>query len=415
MEDSVQDESVWYGRGFEDVRALSSLSTLQSLMIEEEKVLLGGLSDAMALGTTPTPTVSKVANGGANHAANAYVKCMALPLYGYLNSTLTNYLAASGTISDHATISATGTIGSVSATDTVYAKVAPVGGAFAYAWFVGTHATAEPSPLRLFAITTIPSVRILDPTKDVNGATNSSNIPSNTTGFDADSSGDVKAFDGLIPQILPSYSTFSTLGTYSSGALKKATGVGASQYITNAIVFDMAEGTDFLGTGLTADNAGGIVEFDLILKALWDHHRIGPSLCLVNSQEAGNITKKIGGSTGLGFRVQAAQGDKSIVGGIYVSAYLNKYSSSLTPGNPDQIPIMIHPFLPPGTIVFLSESLPYPDNQVPRVLEVETQQEYADFEWARVQRVYEHGVYVNEVLKHYFPAGCALIRGVKDA
>ena len=421
LEDTVQDESVWYGRGFEDVRALSSLSTLQSLMIEEEKLILGGLSDAMTLGTTPTPTVAKAATGGLNHAANFYVKVVALSLYGYLNSTLNDYADATGRIYDHGIYSATATVGSCSATDTVFARLAaPTGGAFAWAWFVATHASAEPASLKLYAITTIPSVRITDISKDIRGGTLSSNIGSDKTSpasqnFSTDTSGDANAFDGLFPQVLPPYATLTTLGTYPSGTLKKVTGSQSTQYVTSAIVYDMAPGDDFQGTGLTADNAGGIVEFDLVLKALWDHARIGPSLVLVNSQEAGNITRKIGGSTGLGFRIQASQGDKGIVGGIYVAAYLNKYSSSLTPGSPDQVPLMMHPFLPPGTILFLSENLPYPDNNVPRVLEIETQQEYADFEWARTQRQYEHGVYANQVLKHYFPAGCAVIRGLKDA
>jgi hypothetical protein len=71
---------------------------------------------------------------------------------------------------------------------------------------------------------------------------------------------------------------------------------------------------------------------------------------------------------------------------------LNKFTSSLTPGSPDIIPFMIHPYLPPGMIIALCERLPYPKADVDSVFVVRTLQEYADYEWALVQRQYEHGV-----------------------
>ena len=55
LDDAVQDEAVWLGRAFEDVRAFSALSVLQARMIEEEKVILGGV--ATALGTAPLATL----------------------------------------------------------------------------------------------------------------------------------------------------------------------------------------------------------------------------------------------------------------------------------------------------------------------------------------------------------------------
>ena len=132
---------------------------------------------------------------------------------------------------------------------------------------------------------------------------------------------------------------------------------------------------------------------------------------LMNAQQAGDITRKIGADAGR--RIQVSDGDKSITGGIFVSGYLNKFTSSLTPGSPDIIPFMIHPFLPPGQIIFISERLPYPNNEVNNVFEIETQQEYADFQFALAQRRYDHGVYAMEALKCYFPAGCAIIRNIK--
>jgi hypothetical protein len=411
LDDTVDDEAVWLARGFEDVRALSALATLQAVMIEEEKLILAGLSSANALGAAPQPTLTQRSGGGNWGAAtNVFVKVVPLSLYGWLNSPgsayNTNDLTAP--LADHGLLSPAASIALTANTYTVDASTTPVNGAFAYAWFVATNTVAtDPGDASryLAAITTVPAASFTAPPS-------ASNLPASA--ITSDTSGDANAFDGLFPQIVNVGSTLTVLdNSYTSGVLKQVT--GPANAITGALVFDMnlANGD---GSPLTADGAGGIVEFDAVLRALWDKSRIGPSLIIMNSQEAKNVTAKIAGNaTGYQFRAATDPGSKDLIGGLYISGYLNKFSNSaMTPGNPDVVPFLVHPYLPPGTIIFLSERLPYPNNMVPNVLEMEMQQEYADFEWARTQRKYEHGVYANGVLKHYFPAGCAVIRSIKN-
>jgi hypothetical protein len=74
--------------------------------------------------------------------------------------------------------------------------------------------------------------------------------------------------------------------------------------------------------------------------------------------------------------------------------------------------MMIHPYMPAGTILALTETLPFPSNMVPSVLEMAVLQEYYSQEYARVQRKYEFGVYASEVLKLYFPAGQGIITNI---
>lgn len=399
MEDAVDFEATWLSRGFEDVQALSALATLQALMIEEEKLILGGLSDGQALGTPATPTLTQTAtDGGAwGGTVTVYVQVMALPMYGYLNSDRDTLTA----LGDHSIPSTEANRATIAATDSVTAVVAPVSGAFAYAWFVGT---ASGNTKTLTAITSSPSVKLTAPL--------STGLTSGTAGV-ADTSGDANAFAGLYSQILNPASALVTLdGTGGGGAgiLKKVT--GPSTTVTGALVYDMTNSATAIGgSALSSDGAFGIKEFDNVLQQLWETSRIGPTLMLMNAQQAGDITRKIGADAGR--RIQVSDGDKSITGGIFVSGYLNKFTSSLTPGSPDIIPFMIHPFLPPGQIIFVSERLPYPNNEVTNVFEVETQQEYADFQFALASRKYEHGVYAMEALKCYFPAGCAIIRNIK--
>jgi hypothetical protein len=71
--------------------------------------------------------------------------------------------------------------------------------------------------------------------------------------------------------------------------------------------------------------------------------------------------------------------------------------------------------MPPGMIVTISERLPYPKSDVDSVFVVRTLQEYADFEWAMVQRQFEHGVYCHEVLQCYFPGGIGVIYNLANS
>jgi hypothetical protein len=129
---------------------------------------------------------------------------------------------------------------------------------------------------------------------------------------------------------------------------------------------------------------------------------------LVNSQEAQSITQKIlanGSTTTLRWQ-QGVGADGSVTGGLVADSYLNKFTS------PRSIPIMIHPYLAPGTVLAISERLPFPRNNVGAPWEIDVQREYTQYDWALVQRKWEFGVYGAEVLKGYFPAGCGALVGI---
>ena len=48
---------VYAGQGFDDLRAVAAQTLLESLMLQEEQIILGGNS-GLALGTTPTPSLT---------------------------------------------------------------------------------------------------------------------------------------------------------------------------------------------------------------------------------------------------------------------------------------------------------------------------------------------------------------------
>jgi hypothetical protein len=77
-----------------------------------------------------------------------------------------------------------------------------------------------------------------------------------------------------------------------------------------------------------------------------------------------------------------------------------------------EVPLEIHPNLPPGTLVAVTEQLPYPINGVPNVMEMRLRQDYYQIEWPQRTRKYESGVYFDGVFAHYFPPSIGIITNI---
>jgi hypothetical protein len=153
-----------------------------------------------------------------------------------------------------------------------------------------------------------------------------------------------------------------------------------------------------------------VVEFDTLLKDRWDNYRLGFSRIFINSQEAANITQRIlvaaSGTTSL-FRV-ALDYSAGLYGGKRVTSYHNKYTG-------EELDIVIHPWMPAGTIMFFSDMVPYPLSNVANILEFETRQGYYQIDWPLSTRQWQSGVYVDEALKNHFPPAFALLSNVANA
>ncbi|HEV2263741.1 MAG TPA: hypothetical protein VGR79_04330 [Stellaceae bacterium] len=379
LEANVDFEAVYAGQGFDDLRAVAAQTLLESLMLQEEQIILGG-NGSLALATTPTPSLTASSSGGSLATGTLSVIGVALTLDGYLNSsvaggipaavTRTNADGSSDTFgggsaqkSANATVSVTGPSGSVAAT------VAAVRGAVGYAWFWGAAGSET-----LGAITTINSVSIA---ANAAGTQAASALPS------SDNSVNALVFDGLLTQ-----------------CFKPA---------LNAYYAAQPTGTAGTGTPLTADSEGGIVEFDAALKSFWDNYRLSPTAIYVSSQEMLNIHKKIlqgGTNTAARFVFAADQG--AVLGGVMVRSYLNKFSMA----GATEIPIRLHPNMPAGTVLFFTKTLPYPLSNVPNTVQIRTRRDYYQVEWPLRARRYEYGVYADEVLQNYAPFAFGAISNI---
>jgi len=397
LENNVTFEAGYAAKGYEDVKSLAVTTTLQALMVQEERTILGG-NTSVALGTTPTPSTATATTGGSIAAATYNVVCVALGLQAYLDMVGANNGGIGVTFSNTTALvpgqitrtnagGGTSTFGGGSArpsaaasqvttgaTSTITATVATVTGAFGFAWFVGTTGNE-----RLQSVTTINSVVLTS----LNTTTSQllSAIPG---GIVTDFSTSTLDFDGLLTQAIKSGN--------------------------NGTILTMPNGVAGTGSGLTADNAGGVSEFEQMFATMYGKYRLSPSHIFVNPQELINLSKKvIQGSGAPLLQMITGVGEKTVImAGSKVGSYLNKVTG-------DEVPIIVHPNMPAGTILFYTQTVPYPLNGVPQVCRMLLRQDYYQLEWPLVQRRYDYGVYFDGVLQHYAPFSMGVITNIGNA
>lgn len=389
IEDYVTFEADLAAQGFDDAKARAVQGNLRSLMIGEERVILGGLG-TFGLGTTPTPSLSTAASGGTiAQATTVYVRCVALTLEGYMYAVGNAGVRAqvSRTTADGQTdnfgggsaqasaVASQATAGSGGSVHSISASVAAVKGAVAYAWYWSTTDNTV-GTARFHSVTTINSVLI---TAAPAGTENL--LPADLASNDRSQNNLVH--DGFIAMV----------GKSGSGALW----------------YTLATGTPGTGTPLTSDGAGGIVEVDYVLQWLWDNLKMSPTEMHVSSQEMGAFRKKaLDGKSTAAQRFVFQQQQGGIVAAGAIRAYINQYAME----GSVEVPIKLHPNVPPGMVVFISHEIPYSLSGVTDVNRVLTRRDYYQIEWPMRSRKYEYGVYTDQVLQCYFIPGQAILANV---
>jgi hypothetical protein len=263
---------------------------------------------------------------------------------------------------------------SAGSTNLVSASVTPVTGAVGYAWFVGN--AAGDANLRLHSVTTINSVAIA--TLPPGGA---QLFPVDLA--TADRSQNNLVHDGFLGMIARS----------NSGALWR----------------NMPTGTPGIGSTLTADGVGAIVEIDSVLQWFWDNLRMSPTEMWVNSQEMQTLRRKA-----LEGKNTSAQRFvfNSVQGQIVASGAIRGYINAFAMDGATEVPIRLHPNVPPGMILFLSHEIPYTLSGVTNVNQILTRQDYHTIEWPQRSRKYEYGVYTDQVLQCYFLTSQAVLANI---
>ena len=391
LDDSVTFEADLAAVNFDDAKELAVSNLLRAVMIGEEKAIVGA-NASLALGLTPLPSVADAGTAKGIINANTLVSviCVALTFDGFLADSVAGGVLASvsrtntdgssvtygGGSAQKSSAASVTTANDATNTHGVSASVTAVNGAVGYAWFWGPAGSEK-----LGQITTINSALLT--TAAGTGTQLASSLPN------SDNSQNQLLFDGLLTQI------------FTPGS--------------NSIVTVQPTGTAGTGTPLTADGAGGIVEIDTALKAFWDNSRLSPQVILVNSQELLNITKKVvaGGQAPLfRFLIDSASitnpSQLQATAGTVVGQYLNKF----TMAGGQLINVLLHPNVPPGTLIFYSRSLPYPLSNVKNLLQMKMRRDYFQIEWPIVRPAYEYSVWANGLLQNYFPPAFGVITNI---
>jgi hypothetical protein len=380
-EDTVTFEAEAAAQGFEDINATATLRILQKTMRKEETALLGG-NTSLALGTAAAPTLSASGTGATLPAATYSVIVVGLAFEGYRNSSLTGGVAATKTITGNdgntytlnggSSMRSPNVTQAVTLGQTLFATAPIIIGAVAYAWYVGPAGSET-----LQAITTINSAAFSAPLVSGQQA---------ATVITADNSRNPGlAFDGLLTD--------------------------GFNPATSSFVQWLPSGPAGTGTFLTPSGRGSIAEIDNMLLQMWNSYRLSPTVIYVNAQEQKNITTKcLTNASGplVRYNVDASQSApyEFTASGV-VRWYYNPFTGV-------EIPMPVHPDLPPGTILAYCERLPawYQSNETPNVAEVLTRRDYYRVDWPVRTRRREFGVYTEEVLAIYASFGIGILTNI---
>lgn len=390
---------------------ISVQAALRSLMIDEEKILING-NASMPLGVTPTPTlVAGAVSGqtGTFAGVAAYVACVALAGFGVVGYSTYNASTGAGGIpgqlmkvnADGSTdtygggSAAPSAVSAATATTTqcITASVTNVTGAEGYAWYVGS--TNAPGSMYLAGIT--PSNQAI-----LTGFPASTLQPLSALlvgGLAQDNSTNVLVPDGVIPQI---YGAIMGPSPGQSMATYPFLGTNLSLSAGGSIIYTMPTGN----TGLTISGSS-INEVDAVLQAAYNQYKVGFNRIFMSAADMldtfGAMLNNPAASNIYRILFDADQTTGRIIAGRKVTSYMNKFFNIT-------LDVEVHPYLPPGTIIFWSDRVPYELANVPNILEARVRQDYYQVQWPWRTRRYEYGVYVDEVFSMYFSPAFAIIR-----
>lgn len=370
VNDSVNLQAIASSRGYDDPMQVAVLRAMAAILHSEENIVLGGNGVALA---TPVPTGAVVNSGGALAAGTYYVGVSALTYRGWLNGSQGTTGAVGETVVGATTVqTVTATI-----TGTINVTWPAVPGAVAYNVFI-TALNGTAVDMKYKQTVMINKVSITT----VAGLGSKAPVASDT-------SVNANGYEGLL--------NWCELATVYTRA------------ITGKITI-----TDNAGLGLTAAN-GGISQFDTVLANLWTTWQICPTLMVMSPNMAATVTGKLltlGATTG--FIHIASDSDKrgQIEGGAFATSYVNKFAP-YADGSTKMVDILAHPYMPDGTILFLSESIPYPTGREARGFSLDVQVPYTYFPlYPTATIVYPFSLLFSESLECYHPAAQTAICGI---
>jgi hypothetical protein len=360
LSDAVSFDANFSGQGYEDLRQLSSTSTLYSSMLMEERMMLmsrgtaTGLSGALA---APTITVTQQAAAtGATGLTNGTY---------YVRVTADAGAFGESVSSSEATITITSTQSMVI---TVTAPASTVGN-LGYNVYIGTTTGAANTVYQGRFTSLVGIVNSAGPTVNDNivYSTTSTRVPSTSTNTSAYATG----YDGILPQI------------FAGGTVNRVN----SQFSTS--------------------NPGA--EFQTIFGTLWDNVKADPDEIWLNGSDRKQLSDAIKNGSNANYRLNLTQDERGdYKGGAVIGGLYNEITGKL-------VDLSVHPWLPQGVAPVMSYTLPIPDTEVSDVWAAVNVQDYMGVQWPVTQFAYEFSTYWRGGFVCYAPAWNGVVTGIKSA
>jgi len=370
LSDSVSFDANFSGLGYQDLRQLSSTSTLYATMLMEERMMLMGRGTAsgyaglLGTPTVATPTVS-TSTAGQVPLANG--------------TTYYFYVTADAGSFGESALSTVVSVATTTATQVANLSITPVTGALGYKIYVGTTTGAANAHY---------VGRITAPTGILQGAASTNtlgnNLVFNTSGITADTvttnqaagtglSAYATGYDGILPTVL-----------------------GASSGKNNAI-----------NSTFSTSNPG--VEYQNVFSALYDSVKADPDEIFLNGADRKQLSDAIKNGSTANYRINLAQTDTGdYVGGATIGALHNEITGKL-------VNLTVHPWLPQGVSPVVSYTLPIPDTEVSDVWANYLVQDYMGIQWPVNQFAYEFSTYFRGTFFCSAPAWNGAVSGIVSA
>ena len=342
---TVTRDAIAKARGYANAQAIAIYNAINQWKIGEDKKAFGAQSFALARPAAPTLSDSTTGGTIANSTALT-VGVAARTGSGYYYCDGDGTGTGKGNSQANSALITTSTVGS--GTHSVSASIPSVVGAVCYDWFQSTNGGTTwfyytTTSLPSVTMTSVPGANQTPPSTTLPDL--STTVPTINTAADNGSAG-TNEFNGLLATIT---------GDYVNNSVIVQHGTGVS---SNATLIDAA-GSQFTVSG------GGIQQLDNFNKQYYNATKLGPSRYMVSAQEANSLSAIVLNNPGAVtyLTMDDAAGRGQIVAGGRVGSYVNRITG-------EQIPIKVYPHIPPGTMTPVRDSVPWPNANITRVMEM---------------------------------------------
>jgi hypothetical protein len=367
LSDMVSFDANFSGQGYQDLRQLSSTSTLYATMLMEERMMLMARGTASGYsGALSAPTFTL-----ASPVAGAGQTALAATTY-YVNVTADAGISGSGF---GESILGTEASTAVASGDVLTVTVSTaVAGALGYNIYVGTATGAAnlkyQGTLKGTGTFTIQGASATGLSGN-NAAYSTSGAAASRAS--ADTSAYATGYDGILPTVLGSNSGYN----------------------------------NSINSTFSTSNPGN--EYQVVFYNLYNNVKADPDEILINGADRKQLSDSIKNGSTANYRLTLTQTEAGdYVGGATIGALYNEITGKM-------VPLTVHPWLPQGVSPVLSYTLPIPDTEVSDVWANFMVQDYMGIQWPVTQFAYEFSTYFRGTFFCTAPAWNGAVSGIVNA